>query len=78
MDHLMIRENDLQEQVTQLKADLATERQRFYKELLAIYDGDCVGDSLTAFENWFENEFNVEVCADAVAIGKEWSFPTSP
>jgi len=27
MDHLMIRENDLQEQVTQLKADLATAKQ---------------------------------------------------
>ena len=27
MEHLMIRENDLQEQVTQLKADLATAKQ---------------------------------------------------
>ena len=56
---------------TQLKADLATERQRFYKELLAIYDGDCVGDQQTAFENWFENEFHVEVYVGAAAIGKE-------
>jgi len=36
MDHLMIRENDLQEQVTQLKADLATAKQVIIAKIEAL------------------------------------------
>jgi len=41
MDHLMIRENDLQEQVTQLKADLATAKQGLEHYALKLHWSLC-------------------------------------
>lgn len=71
MDHLMIRENDLQEQVTQLKADLATPCiVRAESHCVWLKDGTKVRLNCTDEGN-FELQVADTLMVTTAAIGKE-------